>query len=251
MVEKIHRHDFFFILAVAKGRGDHQIDFTDYAVEDNCVFILRPGQVHQLHLKKGTKGYLIGFDSRFYAPKNKKKKQVFSVASFTNLHKLNSKVYEGLNLILDCIFYEYLNKFTMYEEHIKANLDLFFIELFRENENQKISTSNNNYNQEVLENLLKLLEEHIHTSKQVTFYAKRLHLTTFQLNAIIKNSLGKTCSQLINEQIILEAKRNLLATSTQVKEIAYSLGYDDPSYFIRFFKKSTGYPPESFRQHFK
>jgi AraC-like DNA-binding protein len=81
----------------------------------------------------------------------------------------------------------------------------------------------------------------------VSFYADLLNLSSYQLNAITKATLGKTCSELINEFIILEAKRTLLATSNQVNQIAYHLGYEDVSYFIRFFKKHTGYSPEAFR----
>ena len=51
--------------------------------------------------------------------------------------------------------------------------------------------------------------------------------------------------------MILEAKRNLLATSNLVNQIADDLGHEDVSYFIRFFKKHTGYSPEAFRQNFK
>ncbi|MBL7932446.1 MAG: AraC family transcriptional regulator, partial [Bacteroidia bacterium] len=74
---------------------------------------------------------------------------------------------------------------------------------------------------------------------------------SYQLNSITKSLLGKTCSEIINEQIILEARRYLLATSNQVNQIAYQLGYEDVSYFIRFFKKHTGHSPDSFRQNFK
>ena len=56
-----------------------------------------------------------------------------------------------------------------------------------------------------------------------------LNLSTYQLNAITKTTLGKTCSDLINEYIILEAKRYLLATSNKVNQIAYHLGYEDVS----------------------
>lgn len=56
---------------------------------------------------------------------------------------------------------------------------------------------------------------------------------------------------MINEQIVLEAKRYLLATPNQVKEVANHLGYEDVSYFVRFFKKHTGHTPEAFRKNFK
>ncbi|WP_052324411.1 helix-turn-helix domain-containing protein [Haliscomenobacter hydrossis] len=78
-----------------------------------------------------------------------------------------------------------------------------------------------------------------------------MSLSPYQLNEITKSSVGKTASELINEHIVLEAKKYLLATSNQVKDIADLLGYEDFSYFIRFFKKHTGHSPEAFRHNFK
>jgi AraC-like DNA-binding protein len=78
-----------------------------------------------------------------------------------------------------------------------------------------------------------------------------MNLSSYQLNEITKSSVGKTASEIINERIVLEAKRYLLATSNQVKEIADHLGYEDISYFIRFFRKHAGFSPEVFRNNFK
>ena len=78
-----------------------------------------------------------------------------------------------------------------------------------------------------------------------------MSISSYQLNDITRNAVGKTASTLINEHILLEAKRHLLATPNQVKEIAGYLGYEDPSYFIRFFKKHTGVSPDVFRRNFK
>jgi AraC-like DNA-binding protein len=87
--------------------------------------------------------------------------------------------------------------------------------------------------------------------KNVSHYADLLSLSPYQLNAITKASVGKTASDLITEQIILEAKRYLLATPNQIKDVADHLGYEDVSYFIRFFKKHTGHSPDAFRRNFK
>ena len=78
-----------------------------------------------------------------------------------------------------------------------------------------------------------------------------MSLSAYQLNNITKTTLGKTASDVINDHIILEAKRYLLATSEQVNQIAYHLGYEDTSYFIRFFKKHTGKTPDAFRSNLK
>ena len=251
MIEQTHRHDFFFVLAIEKGNGEHQIDFTNYSINNYSVFILRPSQVHQLILKKGSKGYLIAFDNSFYSPKEESKKEMFSTVSRNNYYKLETETYNRLIPILDYIFSEYSNKKIMFRDNIKANLDLFFIELFRETKNSDIQTKNNSYSIRILEKLLELFDIHFYNNKQVTYYAKELNLTTYQLNSITKKALGKNCSQLINERILLEAKRYLITTSNQINEISYHLGYDDTSYFIRFFKKQTGLTPEIFRQSFK
>ncbi len=109
----------------------------------------------------------------------------------------------------------------------------------------------NTYGQEKLEQFMELVEKNSSTHKQVSQYTGLLNLSSYQLSSITKTLLAKTPSEIINQQIILEAKRQLLATSKQVGQITYYLGYDDPSYFTRFFKRHTGLSPESFRQNSK
>ncbi|MFB9097177.1 MULTISPECIES: helix-turn-helix domain-containing protein [Flavobacterium] len=202
-------------------------------------------------MKKGSKGYLMAFDTGFYAPDEKLKKEMFITVSRNDYYQLDSETYSRLRLILNCIFSEFFSKKIMFRCIIKANLDLLFITLFRQIQNTDIQTENNSYALSFLEKLLELLDIHFYKKKQVTYYADKLNLTVYQLNSITKKTIGKNCSQLINQRILLEAKRNLIATSNQINEISYHLGYNDTSYFIRFFKKQTGLTPETFRQSFK
>lgn len=237
MVQELHRHDFYYLLALKKGKGDHAVDFISYEVNDNMVFFIRPGQVHQLTLKAGSTGYLVVFKTDFYASPLLRK---------VNLCYTNTK--RSLAILTD-IFQEYSDKQEAYQKVIQANLDIFFIELVRQH-SQSSPEGINTYAQERLEEFLELLTQHIAHHKQVAQYADMLHLSPYQLNAITKATLGKTCSAVINEHIILESKRYLLATADQVNQIAWHLGYVDVSYFIRLFKKHTGYSPEAFRHHF-
>ncbi|TRX59457.1 helix-turn-helix domain-containing protein [Fulvivirga sp. M361] len=246
MIQELHRHDFFYVLALKKGTGDHEIDFTSYKVCDHSVFFMRPGQVHQLTLKAGSTGYLMQFKTDFYYSYDTLSNQLLRKASNLNLYQSEVNRFEKLLSILTYIFQEYTDKQEGYKEVIKANLGIFLVELIRQNSDNP-SNSVNSYEQERLEEFSELLETHISSHKQVSQYAGMLNLSSYQLNAITKATRGKTCSELINEYIILESKRYLLATTNQVNQIAYHLGYEDVSYFIRFFKKHTGYSPEAFR----
>ncbi len=252
LVHDLHRHDFFFILAVHKGAGIHKIDFVQHVIHDNSIFFLRPGQVHQLELKAGSTGFLIEFDTAFYHPTDSLPNHRLTKASNKNLCEFEDARFKKLLSLLAYMFSEYAAKQEGYVEVIKANLDIFFIEYIRQSRNADGTLKNANpYGQERLENFLELLAVHITNKKQVSQYADLLNISTYQLNAITKATIGKPASELINEQIILEAKRYLLATPNQVKEIADHLGYEDTSYFIRFFKKHTGYSPEAFRKNCK
>jgi YesN/AraC family two-component response regulator len=64
----------------------------------------------------------------------------------------------------------------------------------------------------------------------------------------VKASFSRTLTELIAERIIIEAKRELYLTNKSVKEIAYTLGYDDEYYFSRFFKKQADVSPQVYRQ---
>lgn len=249
MVQELHRHDFFFILVLKKGIGNHEIDFIPHEVCDRSVSFMHPGQVHQLTLKAKSTGYLMAFKADFYYSHDKSTNQLLRKVSYKNLCQLDANGFEKLLAILNYVFREYTNKQERYQDVIKANLDIFFIELLRQRQNENHPTNNaSTYTQERLEEFLELLETQISNHKQVSQYADLLNLSPYQLNTITKATLGKTCSELINEYIILEAKRYLLATSRQINQIAYHLGYEDVSYFIRFFKKHTGYSPETFRR---
>ena len=165
---------------------------------------------------------------------------------------MNAKSFSKLLSILAGIFEEYVAKKERYVDVIRSSLDIFFIEVLRQSKNPKsISTGSSQYQQERLEDLQELMTIHISEHKEVRYYAEQLHLTPYQLNAVTKATIGKTCSEVINEYITLEAKRYLLGTSRQINQIARELGYEDVSYFIRLFKKRTGYSPETFRRKLK
>ena len=251
LIHDLHRHDFFFILALEKGKGIHEIDFKEYELQDNSIFFLRPGQVHQLVLKAGSVGYLMEFNEEFFRPDSVHSNQRLRKASNKNFCVLEKERFIKVNSILAFILEEYLQKLEGYQDSIKAHLDILLIELNRQSQNIKPPDYVSSYSQERLEEFLELLEKHVTEYKQVTFYTDQMNLSSYQLNEITKSTLGKTASEKINEYILLEAKRQLIATSNQIKDIAFDMGYEDISYFIRFFKKHTGQSPEAFRKNFK
>jgi AraC family transcriptional activator of pobA len=92
-----------------------------------------------------------------------------------------------------------------------------------------------------------LLEENFRGQRLLGFYAEKLAMTPDRLNDHVKRATGVTAGHLIRQRLLTEAKRQLVFTTEPIHEIAYSLGFSDPSHFTRFFRKQTATTPQEFR----
>ncbi|MBO9201863.1 MULTISPECIES: helix-turn-helix domain-containing protein [Niastella] len=92
-----------------------------------------------------------------------------------------------------------------------------------------------------------LVEMHFKEEHSVSFYAQQLFKSPKTLSNLFAIYNNKTPSQVIQERILIEAKRLLTYTSKTVKQITFELGFEDVSYFSNFFKKHTSLSPVDFR----
>jgi len=99
----------------------------------------------------------------------------------------------------------------------------------------------------VINRLEKLLDEHFKTQKSLEFYSETLGISLRRLNAICLHHFRKTLFELIHERRFNESLKLLKHTALSVKEISYYLGFSDPPYFVRYFKKQTGRTPRRYR----
>lgn len=244
----LHRHNYYFILFIEDAKGVHEIDFISYQLGKHSVFLLKPGQVHQLMIKKGGTGYILQFSNEWINDLNALQLQMLRSVFHRSFYTPGKTEYGAMKILFALMLEEFSRKQQLYADIIKSHLLTVVLHLFRSGTGKRVPSGPNAYSQHKLEALQELLEKNIVRYKKPADYAAMLNLSAFQLNSITKSLLGKNCSQVIHEFIILEAKRLLLATTSQVNAIADELGFDDPAYFIRFFRKHTGLTPEALRK---
>ena len=104
---------------------------------------------------------------------------------------------------------------------------------------------------DIIFDLKHLIDEHFWERTELSYYNKQLNIAPYKLSQITKTKLNKTPGELERSRVLLEAERKLVFTSESSKEITYDLGFNDPSYFNRFFKKSTGLTTGEFRDSYQ
>ena len=252
--EKPHRHTFHQILYVEEGAGIHKIDFEDYSIDSPIIYFISAGQVHDLHFKQQvTKGYLINFNAEFFTSFLAKshcidKLPFFRINGNFISYQIKKDKAEELKEIFDKINFEYKQQKRKSEDLIR----IYLLELFYFILNDEVNTDENINitNQRILINKFqKLVEENYTAEHYPKFYADKLAITANYLNFVCRTFAGKKAGEIIRNRIILEAKRLLINSELSISQISFQLGFEDNSYFTKFFKTHARISPSEFRQH--
>ena len=248
-----HRHDYYTIIFIEKGEGVHYVDFTEYSIDDHTIYFIQPGQMHQLVLTVEPVGWVISFTGEFLITNSIPEKLVNDIYLFNDygesppltIDQNDLPVYQ--NLISQMMhFTGSLEKYT--QEAIGSLVKLFLIQsnnlcgLRKSNNTQLIESGNR-----ILSTFNQLLTKNYASWHLVSEYAGEMAVTSDYLNKTIKNLTGKPAKEHIQGKLITEAKRSLLFSNISNKELAFELGFEEPSHFNNFFKKCTGQAPSGFR----
>jgi AraC-like DNA-binding protein len=236
------------------GQAVHATDFVEYVIEKDTILFVPPGLKHRLVLDKMAGGYSILFNEEFirYNRKNYtplKEYELFNNPEFKSMIRAEGESKNKLGNIVGLMFSE-LEQPDNYSRDIVLNLlHLFMTESLRifEKQYQTIKLTAENADISSVIRFKELIEANYIREKSVSAYAEMLALSPTCLNEVAKKSTGITAGEMIRNRVIEETKQKLFATDLNGKEIAYQLGFDDPSYFSRFFKKYTGYTLKAFR----
>jgi AraC family transcriptional activator of pobA len=251
--KEAHKHDFYLSVLVTRGSGKHEIDFRSYDIRPGCVFVMLPGQTHKWKASKDIEGFVFFHSENFFdqasVNTNVRRYPFFDRLYNFPLIVLKDEKLKELQLRFEDLLKEFKTEKPMRIQKLQALITLIYIELSRSYKPAK-PLKNEHYLEQV-NKFIDLIDKHYKHRKFPFEYAQLMNLSEKHLNRVSKESLNKTSSDLIAERIILEAKRMLIYTENSVNEIAYELGFEDNSYFGRFFKKQVGLTPKAFAEKFK
>jgi AraC-type DNA-binding domain-containing proteins len=233
-----------------------KVDFQTFSLESDALLFINPKVKIQFLNNQENKEVLLHFNRDFYCIEIHDQEVACDGILYNNVFEvpfieLTEIQASGIRGIIEEIQFEMENEDTNTEEMLRIFLKLIILKSTRIwKEKHRLSEDESRQNVHFLRKFSKLVEENYKTHHTVADYAEMLFITPKSLSKKIGLLSKETPNDIIKNRIILESKRLLAHTNMTVKEIAYSLNYEDDAYFVRFFTKNTGISPMSFRKQF-
>jgi AraC family transcriptional regulator, transcriptional activator of pobA len=248
-----HRHDDLYQLVFYRnGRGKLELEELEYAFNAPIFLLIPPTSIHSFDISRDLEGEVISVADSFL--KNLIAPSPLAIDILNHPLLLNGPEHEEflqqVNAIFEQIKTEYnerqlarnltlqsllgmlIGKILRYQDHAQQREQSWGVDnpapwYFRQFQNQ--------------------IGQHLSEKLSITEYAARLRISATHLNRVCREVAGKSALDVVHDRIIQEAKRSFAYTVMPVAEVAYQLGFNDPSYFSRFFKDKTGLSPKSYQ----
>ena len=244
-----HRDDHYIFFLVTAGSGMLVVDMQDVQLEAGQLFYVLPGQVHQHVQTRGAEGWFVAVD-RALVPAGCR--TVFEGGrALQPPCALFAPVLDECGQVLTLLARRLAGGSganRLYLPVVHALLQTF---LWLAADTYAVvapSDPRSSRPAELCRQFRTLLPELLKSPRD---YAARLHVSTSYLNEAVRGETGLPCSHWIRQEIVMEAKRLLCHTDLTIKEVAHALGYADPAYFSRFFRRAAAMPAQAFRELYR
>lgn len=250
---KPHRHSFFQLIWFKKS-GTHFVDYDSFDHPPNSVFFLTERQVHCFCEKSANEGLLFHFNDVFLNRAAQDAANQMQYHLFNEIGQpfieLTAESREDLDYISGKLRKEILEKPYNYRQqvyHLFQSL-LLSIERLKRSEEEAVVFDQH---LDLALRFKKAIEQEKEAFHSVAYFSQILGVSEKTLSKVSKKYFHLTPARLIHQKKILEAKRLLSNTQLTIKEIAYQLGFEQATYFTKYFKKHTEVTPKVFQKQFR
>ena len=246
------RTEAFEITWVRKGGGHLLVDLTRHPVRENTLCCVAPGQVRQWQTAAQAEGYVISFTESFLG----EEETGFGPGAYAGLVNqfrqcpvtgISEELAGEIGDIAGKMLMEYNNFFPFRSEMLRRYVKILLIHLRRHLEPAG-AVAGPGRQPVLVQQFVALVEKHFREKKRVAEYARQLSVSPGYLNEAVKGAFGYPAGHLIRQRIVLEAKRKALYSGANMKEVAYSLGFEDIAHFSKLFKNTAGVRFTDFRK---
>lgn len=248
-----HKISFYALHLFKSGEGFHTTDFNTFKVKDKHILFLSKNQINKFHIPVNYDAEVLIFTEEFFCINQMHYKFLYNTCLFNDPTQLTyfniNNRYEEILLLLNLIKKELQNKNSK-NQHILLNNYLFSLLLICENESKLTRPIHVKVlpQKMLVSNFKSFVNENLNKSLSVKDIASILNINVRTLEKTFKETEGHTPYHWINSRILLEAKRLLIYKTMNINEISYTLGFNEPAHFTKFFRSQTNLTPSQFRE---
>ncbi len=246
------RPNFYGVFFFNHANGNITIDEQQITLKNNYILFYYPYQ--KLSLKGSFEGVFIQFHPDFFCIDIHARDIGCQGLLFNNffndtLLKCSENEFQDLVQFYYSIQTELSQKEIGQLDMVSSQLKMFLIKAVRikTGKQQKEVTKKDNLHHQIE----RLIDENFNSQSSSEFYSKVLGVSSTTFNRLCKKYFQNSFINLLNLKRIANAKNKLFLTNIPIKKIAYEVGYNDPLYFSRVFKKHTNISPKEFRKQLK
>ncbi len=248
-----HSHPFFQVL-ISRGPGILMRDFVEHRLSGVCLAFLGPGEVHCIPRSPRLRGIFASFTQAFFDGRTPPPSRLlegpffFGSAATALLPVRGREAQARFGALFEEMVREYHEERPGSPEVLRALLEILLTRAAR------LCPGGNGTlprPAQLARTFRLFVEQHFRERHLPAAYAPLLGVTPNHLNDTVRSQSGQSAGSVIRERQVLEAKRLLLHSAWSVSEVAYHLGFKDPSYFSRFLARYTGGSPGAFREEIR
>jgi len=227
------------------------IDQQRFSVQSNSICFIMPGQRVEVEYEDDPSGWILTFSREFFIRQIGEKLVIRNVVLFSSFGEipkivLSPKIGDRVHVIAEMIDELIGSQIPNRESGIASLLKTLLI--YCDSRCNIRQTSESNTHQVHLVSTFKDMVVRYYTRfHRVSDYAEMMNISPKYLNQVVKQVMGVTARSIIQEQLIIHARRDLKFSNDSVKQIAFRLGYAEPFHFSNFFKKKVGCSPSDYR----
>jgi AraC family transcriptional activator of pobA len=240
-----HRHTFHELVHVTGGTGTHVVDLSRWPLRPPHLGVITPGQVHHWAGVRGLTGHVVVFTDDFLLDYPADRALLRRLGERPWL-ELDGRADAGVTRLIGELEAEHRSGRGDAESVLRALLHVLLVRVGRlPGTPEAPPPARAGAVAAEFADLVGRAEEE---RWSVRAYAERIGVTPGYLANAVKAATGRTAAQLVREARTREAKRFLLRTDLTVRQVASRVGFADPAYFCRFFRRETGLSPGGFRR---
>jgi AraC family transcriptional activator of pobA len=249
-IREPHRHDYHELLWVRSGAGEHRIDGEPVAISPPAITVIGRGQVHQFAHAEALRGALLRFTDAVLAGGAERVRADWLLAGRGGRTvAVPPGDADRTDAVFAALAQETRRPPDPYGADIVRHLVLaLLLWLERWYDGSRLERRGaDDAEVQLHRRFTRLLEADFAAHHDAAHYADALAVPAPALARALVHRTGRTTKELITDRVMLEAARELRHTDRTVSEIAWAVGFSDPLYFSRAFKRSHGRSPQAYR----